>query len=564
MAKQYLTDDELPLQQRMFEELRQRIKQDQRQSEALPTEPKPLLRALGVTPWSDVPGYTLPDHLTHITELVLSNNPPNRFTVVESGNGLGKSLTAAAVVCAWLAQGEPAAAVTLAPTHSQVNNVLWRYIRQMHQQAKGDLPGTVYETPRWDIKPTWYAVGLSPRRATQEDLQALYGYHNPRLLVVLDEGPGLPRMLWQAIMRLVTAPGNRVLALGNPIQQAGPFWDACSSPNWNYVHMSCLDHPNVVLEKEAIPGATGVGWVRERIKDHCQPAAPHDEGAFEFEGKWWQPDGVFQSMVLGQAPTEATDQLISLSWVSAAMEWIADPDESETTVLSLDPSRVAHGDAAALICRKGPLVKWVRRRQMRSNNPTDEAAGWLLSFYRLEGAGRVFIEETGIGAGVVDRARSLGMPVIAVSPGSGASKGRSFANKRAECWWRLREHLQHGSITLPQDDMLAGDLTTPKFRHDATGRIILESKETIRERLGRSPDAGDALANSFALPPRAGLGSLGESARELAGEGRWVNHTVSPASKRIETPGRGKSKTAGLSGGSRWFVGSGRKKRFGK
>jgi hypothetical protein len=255
--------------------------------------------------------------------------------------------------------------------------------------------------------------------------------------------------------------------------------------------------------------------------------------------------------VLGQAPTEATDQLISLAWVTAAMEWVAEPAHDETIVLSLDPSRVAHGDAAALVCRQGGRVLWVKRRQIRSNNPTDECAGWLLSFYRTMQAGRVFVESTGVGAGVYDKARSLGMPVIEVTPGGGADKGRAFANKRAEVWWRLREQLQNGALSLPQDDMLAGDLTVPKFHHDGQGRILLESKETIRERLGRSPDTGDALANSFALPERGRVGEMAAGQEQLAQGSRWVNEV----SKKPLTGGAGLGNKRSTVGKSRWFVG---------
>jgi len=431
-------------------------------------------------------------------------------------------------------------------THSQVNNVLWRYIRSMKNEVSA-IPGTVFETPRWDCSPTHYGVGLSPKRASAEDLQALYGYHNPRLLVILDEAPGLPRLLWEAVQRLVTAPGNRILALGNPLQQAGPFWEACNRPDlWNYVHISCLDHPNVALKREAIPGATGVEWVRERIKDHCTRAAPDDPNSFEFEGQHYQPDAVFQSMVLGKAPTEATDQLISLAWVDGAMSWTADPDPSEPVVLSLDPSRVAHGDPAALICRQGGLVRWVRRRRPSTPNPTDELAGWLYSEHHSSGSSRVFIEETGIGAGVVDRARSLGLPVIPVSPSSGASK-RNLANKRAECWWNLRNALQTGSISLPQDDLLMADLITPKYYFDGQARVIIEPKNKIRDRLGRSPDSGDALAISFALPTR--IPPPDQSNVGLAAPSRWA----SVASPTQETGQK-------MSGPSRWHAGGVRNK----
>lgn len=548
-----------PIGQQMARDFAARLKAAREtQARALPPAADPLarLRYFGVTPWSDVGGYLGDDKVAMIANHVMSDGSPNRFTVVESGNGVGKSLTAAAITCSWLCDEryEEAAVITLAPTWSQVNNVLWRHIRAMYRKAGGALPGTVYETPRWDVNPRKYAIGLSPRRASAEDLQALHGYHNPRLLVIMDEAPGLPRLLWEAVNRLVTAPGNKVLCLGNPIQQAGPFWEACNSPNWNYVNVSCLDHPNVKLCAEVIPGATGRDWVLERIRDHCTRAAAGDPGAFEFEGQWWQPDGVFQSMVLGKAPSEASDQLIPLAWVSGAMTWTAEPAKDERIVLGLDPSRVAHGDAAAMVCRQGGLVKWVKRSRCKTNDPTGELAGWLRGEHHREGASRCYIEETGVGAGVVDRARSLGLPVVAVSPGSGASH-HNFANKRAECWWRLREALQGGAMSLPQDDLLAGDLTALKFYHDGQGRILMEPKDKIRERLGRSPDSGDALSLTYALEEHARRGGADfDPMQGLTGVTRWGTVPVVPASADTVTPKPGRAQPG------RWSVGSGRRR----
>ena len=44
----------------------------------------------------------------------------------------------------------------------------------------------------------------------------------------------------------------------------------------------------------------------------------------------------------------------------------------------------------------------------------------------------------------------------------------------------------------------ASDLTCFTSRHDSTGRMVLESKDAIRRKLGRSPDEADAVALTFA------------------------------------------------------------------
>jgi hypothetical protein len=59
----------------------------------------------------------------------------------------------------------------------------------------------------------------------------------------------------------------------------------------------------------------------------------------------------------------------------------------------------------------------------------------------------------------------------------------------------VREALDPDSgqdIALPPDRDLRADLTAPRWSITARG-IQVESKEEIRKRIGRSPDAGDAV-----------------------------------------------------------------------
>jgi hypothetical protein len=80
-----------------------------------------------------------------------------------------------------------------------------------------------------------------------------------------------------------------------------------------------------------------------------------------------------------------------------------------------------------------------------------------------------------------------------------------FFNRRAETWWRFREALdpsqQGGSpIALPPDTELMADLVSARFRIVPRG-IQIESKEDIIQRLGRSPDRGDAVVMAWSYGP---------------------------------------------------------------
>jgi hypothetical protein len=65
-------------------------------------------------------------------------------------------------------------------------------------------------------------------------------------------------------------------------------------------------------------------------------------------------------------------------------------------------------------------------------------------------------------------------------------------------WMQMAEWIKRGGA-LPNMPELVGELTAPTYTF-AQGKFQLEDKDMIKKRLGRSPDLGDALALTFALP----------------------------------------------------------------
>ncbi|MES1989027.1 MAG: hypothetical protein V4440_13545 [Pseudomonadota bacterium] len=133
----------------------------------------------------------------------------------------------------------------------------------------------------------------------------------------------------------------------------------------------------------------------------------------------------------------------------------------------------------------------------------------------------VTIDVIGIGAAVYDGMRRMLMNVESsrrvigfnASHGSDArdkSKILGFQNQRSEWYWRLREALDPANgltLCLPPDQELLADLCAPRYEV-RNGRICVEPKEDIVERIGRSPDKGDSLLYAFVVnnsrPPRMG------------------------------------------------------------
>lgn len=87
-----------------------------------------------------------------------------------------------------------------------------------------------------------------------------------------------------------------------------------------------------------------------------------------------------------------------------------------------------------------------------------------------------------------------------------------FANERARDWWRFREALDPemgADIALPPDPELAAELAMPR-RVPEKREILIEKKEEIRKRLGRSCDKADAVVMSWAYGTQRARDSMND------------------------------------------------------
>jgi Terminase large subunit, T4likevirus-type, N-terminal len=194
-------------------------------------------------------------------------------------------------------------------------------------------------------------------------------------------------------------------------------------------------------------------------------------------------------------------QVIPTEWILAAQgRWREDGfKDFAMTAMALDPAGGGR-DSAELCWRHGgwyaPLVS-----AKGPDTADGSASAATVVRYRRDNAPVVVDVGGGYGGAVGLRLKDNGIACVQFN-GAGASMGRTrdgtlrFVNKRAEAWWRFREELnpdQEGgsAIALPPDPELRADLAAPTYEVRANG-ILIESKDHLRDRLGRSPGKGDA------------------------------------------------------------------------
>lgn len=191
----------------------------------------------------------------------------------------------------------------------------------------------------------------------------------------------------------------------------------------------------------------------------------------------------------------AENVLVSIDDINMAMKRTVAPRDIQYSPLVLGVDIARFGDDATTIAIRKGLVAYKPLRYKGLDNM--QIANIVAGLIQEHKPRAVFID-AGRGEGVIDRLRQMGYRhIIEVPFGSQASKSERFVNKRAEMWYEMSQWIKQGG-SLPDDGSLRADLATPTYSFDTRGRIVLESKDKIKERLGHSPDKGDALALTFA------------------------------------------------------------------
>ncbi len=409
---------------------------------------------------------------------------------VRSGHGTGKSFIAAAATLWFLYAHYPAKVITTAPTWNQVRQILWSEIRRLHSASRVPLGGRVLEE-RIRLGDDAFAIGIST-----DEAERFQGFHAESVLVILDEAPGVREEIWEAAQTLLTGRTGRLLAIGNPTRPTGSFYEAfAAGSGWAQVRISCLDAPNVRFGRPIFPRLVTRDWVEGRRRD------------------WGEDTALWRSRVLGEFPEDAQSLLIPRKWAESAFDTNISTDAQMLQLLEqagvgselrlgVDVAREG-ADATVFLIRDGERVLWAQEARGWS---TMEVAGRvrdLIREYRLLPE-QVFIDDTGLGAGVTDRLREQEMPVNAVIAAGRADDPEHFLNVRAESSWRMREALNpEGRIGLRLPAALKDlgrELAALTYEFTSTGAIKIVDKVSLRGRLSGSPNYADALALTYARP----------------------------------------------------------------
>lgn len=221
-------------------------------------------------------------------------------------------------------------------------------------------------------------------------------------------------------------------------------------------------------------------------------------------------------------------QVIPTSWIRAAMKrwrdaggeegWPKDGKGVKLPITGLGGDPSSGGDDDTVF---SPRVNdWFAKLRVHPGKTVPDgnaAAGFLVLAMDNAVGVRPNVDSIGIGQGLITACNALGIKINGINSGAGSygrakASGLSFANLRAEMFWRLREALDPENsdgrvLYLPDDPMLLQELATPRWSLTTQG-ILIEPKDEVQKRLSptRSPDRADALLLAHYTAPVAGYG----------------------------------------------------------
>lgn len=427
-----------------------------------------------------------------------------KWCAVSSGTGTSKTYTLGAAGMLWfLACFENSRVITIAPKEDQLTKNLWKEVGDLWPRFQPHFPDAILQSltirMRGGIEEKWSGTGLVAGVGADEDsAQRARGFHEEHMLFIVEEAPGVDTAIWNAVKHTCTAPHNLILGLGNPDHRQDPLHKFAEIKRVEFVRISAMDFPNVALnnlrdpEKEDvlndtqyIPGAISRISVQDRADDFGEGTPMYDR------------------MVRGIAPAQAKNALIRWEWCVRAAEKYGDPEYRKGPLaLGVDVANSETGDEAAKAFWTGATLDEIESFPCPDASILGRDVAVDMAVRGIDET-NLGVDSIGVGASAVNKLKELmvhgnwlngsarAWPEVDEHGAIPVRKEELFANLRAQMWWRMRSDLQHGRIALPNDEQLFRDLCTPTYEPRG-GKIIVESKEEIVKRLGRSPDKGDA------------------------------------------------------------------------
>lgn len=452
----------------------------------------------------------------------------------ESATGTGKTFTLARVIFWFLDVYKDSLVVISAPKEEQLDKQVWAEVgkafhkfKRLHPFAELTKSILYVDSRRTDDRAkdsshiaSTFVAGV---KANEESTTKAQGFHREHMLILTEETPGMPLPTLQAFTTTSNSKNNRILAVGNPDSIVDPLHNFIDTyNNVEGVRISALDHPNVVLGREIIPGCC----TRYSIET--------------INLKYGKESAFAKSRTRGICPAQGTDSLFKHSWIqqckkgSVEYKKLGEIDrDNSSPALGVDVANSDSGDKACLAFGLANILMQLHEFQCPDSNALAynliwedheiEASDKHIEIYNTSKISQYGISDThigvdtvGVGAGTANVLKEEGYNIIPLHGGqdkrflpldenheetksptdTSVKYLYEFASLRAQMYWEAAIDLKERNIILDLPEEIYNSLVKELIviNYMVKAKIVVESKENIKKKLGgKSPNLADAF-----------------------------------------------------------------------
>ena len=259
-------------------------------------------------------------------------------------------------------------------------------------------------------------------------------------------------------------------------------WDSLFAyPHNIVINLDCLQSPNYIEGREVVPGLVGRAWIEDKER----------RWNADKTGK----DPRYMARVRGIKPDTSIDTVISReiyrSCVGRALAWWS----GKFCSIGVDPALTGTDDMVISVMESGKLIG----EEIMPKCEAPEACSFMAVAQRkyFPSGCTMVVDCDGLGAPIAQFYRAMKPDNVNVIEFHGSSTDKEqvspeFHNHRAEAAFYAKQRMESGHIALDGNDDAMEEGTCEKYFMNTRGKIQIEDKDDIKERIGRSPGRWDA------------------------------------------------------------------------
>jgi hypothetical protein len=397
-----------------------------------------------------------------------------RKIAVRSGHGVGKTTWVSWAAIWFIFTRYPVKIVATSQSAPQLFDAFFAELKRWIKELRPELQALLDpKADRIELLSSPTEAFISARTSRAESPEALAGVHSEHVMLIGDEASGIPEQVYQAAGGSMSGHNAITILTGNPIRSSGYFYDVFHKmkDRWWTLRVSCLDSPRVS---------------KEYVED--------------IAAQYGSDSNVYRVRVLGEFPRSDDDTVIPMELIEAAVirETVCSP--TAPVVWGLDVARFGNDDTC--LCKRQANIIPEPPRTWHGLDLMQTSMMVKAEYDATENSRRpleILVDSIGIGAGVVDRLRELGLPARGINVSELPSIGGTHLNLRSELWFKAKSWLEKRDCSLPKHERLQAELATVRYMFQpGSGKLKIESKDDMKKRGLRSPDVADSFVLCFA------------------------------------------------------------------